>query len=257
MCHSGERNYWVVVILNRGKDLFFVAVEILRCAQPVCRLGAATQERNPTTAPQTHRPKLVGLRCRSTRPTATFCRVALPLHRTYGHVLSGCAAAPPDLRLRSVGLGCFSTRPATSSTNPPAKACRVALPLHPTYGHVLSGCAAAPPNLRPRSVGLRCRSTQPTTTFCRVALPLHPTYDLPAAPPDLRPSCRSTRPTTTFCWVALPLHRTYDYALSGCAAAPPNLRLDSVRIIDNIGKCYSTIQLVLNQRRKNGGMEVY
>ncbi|MEN6555299.1 MAG: hypothetical protein ABFD21_02755, partial [Anaerolineaceae bacterium] len=49
----------------------------------VCRLGAATQERNPTTAPQTRRPKLVGLRCRSTRPTTTLCRVALPLHPTY------------------------------------------------------------------------------------------------------------------------------------------------------------------------------
>jgi len=152
---------------------------------PVCRLGAATQERNPTTAPQNRRPKLVGLRCRSTRPTTTLCRVALPLHPTYDYgldencqfvgwvqrrrsetqrqlhkpdsqSLSGCAAAPPNLRPCSVGLRCCSTRPTTTL-------CRVALPLHPTYGHVLSGCAAAPPDLRPRSVGLRCRSTRPTT----------------------------------------------------------------------------------------------
>ncbi|HNW95235.1 MAG TPA: hypothetical protein PKL60_03505, partial [Anaerolineaceae bacterium] len=67
----------------------------------------------------------VGLRWRSTRPTATFCRVALALHPTYGHVLSGCAAAPPDLRLRSVGLRWRSTRPKIML-------CRVALPLHPT-----------------------------------------------------------------------------------------------------------------------------
>ncbi|MEN6555506.1 MAG: hypothetical protein ABFD21_03820 [Anaerolineaceae bacterium] len=57
-------------------------------------------------APQTRWPKLVGLRCRSTRPTTTFCWVALPLHPTYDH--------------------CFSTRPTTAF-------CRVALPLHPTY----------------------------------------------------------------------------------------------------------------------------
>ncbi|HPS33599.1 MAG TPA: hypothetical protein PKW57_08855, partial [Anaerolineaceae bacterium] len=43
--------------------------------------------------------------CRSTRPTTTFCRVALPLHPTYD---------------------CRFTRPTTTF-------CRVALPLHPTY----------------------------------------------------------------------------------------------------------------------------
>ncbi|MEN6555852.1 MAG: hypothetical protein ABFD21_05615, partial [Anaerolineaceae bacterium] len=58
-------------------------------------------------APQTRSPKLVGLRWRFTRPTITSRRVALPLHPTYDHVPSGCAAAslnlrpaaPPNLRL--------------------------------------------------------------------------------------------------------------------------------------------------------------
>jgi len=96
-------------------------------------------------APPDLRLRSVGLRCRSTRPTTTFCRVALPLHPTYDHDLSGCAAAPPDLRPRSVGLRCRSTRPTTTF-------CRVALPLHPTYDYALSDCAAAPPDLRPCTV---------------------------------------------------------------------------------------------------------
>ncbi|HNW96124.1 MAG TPA: hypothetical protein PKL60_08055, partial [Anaerolineaceae bacterium] len=63
-------------------------------------------------------------------PTTTLCRVALPLHPTYDYALLGWAASPPDLRPRSVGLRCRSTRPTT---------------------RVLSGCAAAPTDLRPRT----------------------------------------------------------------------------------------------------------
>ncbi|MEN6555920.1 MAG: hypothetical protein ABFD21_05955, partial [Anaerolineaceae bacterium] len=55
-----------------------------------------------------------------------FCRVALPLHPTYDHLLSGCAGAPPDLRPPSVGLRWRSTQTTTTF-------CRVALALHPTY----------------------------------------------------------------------------------------------------------------------------
>ncbi len=224
--------------LSRGRTRSFAGAQ----DDELFKLGAKAQERNSTAAPQTRQPKLVGLRCRSTRPTTlvrkpdlslalrmTSCLswvqkrrsgTQLRLHNSAGQSMSGCAAAPPDLRPRSVGLRCRSTRPTTT-------VCRVALPLHPTYDHVLSGCAAAPPDLRLLSVGLRCRSTRPTATFCRVALPLHPTYDYvlsgcAAAPPDLRLRSvglrlRPTRPAIMFCRVALPLHRTcdYDYVLSG------------------------------------------
>jgi len=139
-------------------------------ARGVCRLGAATQERNPTTnsntktrcpslticgmlgracAPPDLRPRSVGLRCRSTRPTTTttLCRVALPLHPTYDydHALSGCAAAPPDLLL---ARGVCRLGAAAQERNP----------------------TAAPPDLRLCSVGLRCRSTGPTTeAICLIA----------------------------------------------------------------------------------------
>jgi len=105
------------------------SIQMIRCAQAgrLVKAGAEARGRNPTKAAQTRRPKLVGLRCRSTRPTTL-----LPFHPTYDF-----AAAPTDLQPRAVGLRCRSTRPTTL------------LPLHRIYGHVLSGCAAAPPDLRP------------------------------------------------------------------------------------------------------------
>ncbi|HPS33177.1 MAG TPA: hypothetical protein PKW57_06705, partial [Anaerolineaceae bacterium] len=88
-------------------------LKILRAAQNDKPDKPGAEAQNPTTASQTRRPKLVGLRCRSTRPTTL-----LPFHPTYDF-----AAAPPDLRPRAVGLRCRSTRPT-------ATFCRVALPLH-------------------------------------------------------------------------------------------------------------------------------
>ncbi len=143
-------------------------------------------------APSKPRPCSVGLRLRSTRPTATFCWVALPLHPTHDHVLSGCACAPPDLRpaapsdlrLNEVRkLTCGNNRSFAGAQDDKmhklgaAGGSETQRRFHKPAGQSLSGCAAAPSNPRPCSVGLRCRSTQPTATFCRVALPLHPTYD--------------------------------------------------------------------------------
>ncbi len=172
------------------------------------------------SAPSNPRPRSVGLRCRSTQPTTldkfTAFRITShlswvqrlesetlrPVYGLAGQSLSGCAAAPPNLRPRSVGLRWRSIQPTTMF-------CRVALPLHPDCDHLLLGCTAASPNLRPRSVGLRCRSTRPTTLDKVIAF----------------------RKTNRKNWVQghrsetlRPMHEPAGQGLSGCAGAPPNLR---------------------------------
>jgi len=78
------------------------SIQMIRCAQAgrLVKAGAEARGRNATKAAQTRRPKLVGLRCRSTRPMITVCRVALSLHL--------------NLQPRLVGLRCRSTRPTTT-----------------------------------------------------------------------------------------------------------------------------------------------
>jgi len=157
---------------------------LLPLIMTVCRLGAATQERNPTSAgrpPRSSRRKIVivlnEVKNQFLFKDRFFAGSQDDKPFKLGAEARGrnLTVAPQTRSPKLVGLRWRSTQTTTTF-------CRVALALHPTYDHVLSACAAAPPNLRPPSVGLRWRSTQTTTTFCRVALALHPTYDLPLHP---------------------------------------------------------------------------
>ena len=75
-------------------------------AREVCRLGAATQERKtrfcrvalPLHPTYYLRAEFVGWVRRRRSETQR------PLHPTYAYVLSGCAAAPPDLLLKQFAL---------------------------------------------------------------------------------------------------------------------------------------------------------
>ena len=114
------------------------------------KLGAEARGRYPSTAPQDRRPKLVGLRWRSTRPTTRWVRSSGQQKNFLMETrMSTNSYGLETMQEQFVGwVQRRRSRTQRRLHKAAGQACRVTLPLHSTYDDVLSGCAAAPPDLR-------------------------------------------------------------------------------------------------------------